>query len=258
MENIKEINLAELLSALIRKLWLILLCAVIAGALTYVYTANFIQPMYRSRITVYVNNTMENSNINNNSISATDLATSQRLVATYINILKSDRVLQPVADSIGGGISASYIRSLMTASSLEETEIFEVIISHNDPRLAAQIANAIADVAPENIAEIVEGSSTKIIDRAKVASVPYSPNKSRNTLFGIFGGALIAACFVILQTMLDVRVKGEEDLAQISNAPVLGLIPDLAMETKGSYGYSGYKYSAYKAGTGANSEEADV
>ena len=259
MENIKEINLAELLSALIRKLWLILLCAVIAGALTYVYTANFIQPMYRSRITIYVNNTMESSNNNNNhSISATDLATSQRLVATYINILKSDRVLQPVADSIGGGITSAYIRNLMNASSLEETEIFEVIISHNNPELAAKIANAIADVAPEHIAEIVEGSSTKIIDRAKVATAPYSPNKTRNTLFGIFGGAVFAACFVILQTMLDVRVKGEEDLAQISSAPVLGLIPDLAMETKGSYGYSGYKYSAYKAGTGANSEEADI
>lgn len=259
MENIKEINLAELLSALLRKLWLIVLCAVVAGALTYFYTANFIEPIYRSRITVYVNNTaVENNNHNNNSISATDLATSQRLVATYINILKSDRVLQPVADSVGGGVTPSYIRSLMTASSLEETEVFEVVIAHSDPELAAKIANAIADVAPDHIAEIVEGSSTKIIDRAKVASIPYSPNKSRNTFIGIFAGAVLAACFVILQTLLDVRVKGEEDLAQISNAPVLGLIPDLAMESKDSYGYSGYKYSAYKAGTGANSEEADV
>ncbi len=258
MENIKDINLAELFSALVRRLWLILLCSVIAGALSYVYTSNFIQPIYRSRITVYVNNALENSNNNNNSISANDLATSQRLVSTYINILRSDRVLQPVADSIGGGVTPSYIRSLMAAASLEETEVFEVVISHNDPQLAAKIANAIADVAPEHIAEIVEGSSTKIIDRAKPASSPSSPNKTRNTLFGLFGGAVLASCIIILQTLLDVRVKGEEDLAQISNAPVLGLIPDLAMESKGSYGHSGYKYSAYKAGTGANNEEADV
>ena len=57
-------------------------------------------------------------------------------------------------------------------------------------------------------------------------------------------------------------VKGEEDLALISSAPVLGLIPDLAMESKDSYGYSGYKYSAYrtsyKAENNSDSKEADV
>ena len=37
MENIKEINLAEIFSALLRKLWLIVLAAVIAGAAVYVH-----------------------------------------------------------------------------------------------------------------------------------------------------------------------------------------------------------------------------
>ena len=256
MENIKEINLAELLSALLRKLWLIVVCAIVAGALSYVYTSNFVTPMYRSRITIYVNNMMENSNTNNHTITANDLATSQRLVSTYINILKSDRVLDVVAAEVGG-VSASDIRSMLTAASLNETEVFEVNISNSDPQLAATIANAIAKIAPRHIEDIVEGSSTKIIDEAKVASVPYSPNKAQNTTFGMIGGAVVAVCFVVLQALLDVRVKGEEDLAQISSAPVLGLIPDLAIESKDAYGYSGYKYTAYKAGTGSNEEEAD-
>lgn len=258
MENIKEINLAELLSALLRKLWLVVLCAVVAGALVYAYTANFVTPMYRSRITVYVNNTIVTNNSNNLSISATDLATSQRLVATYINILKSDRVLDPVAEKVGGGLTAASIRSLMAAAALDETEVFEVQVSHSDPKMAAKIANTIAEVAPEKIEDIVAGSSTKIIDNAKVAARPFSPNKSRNTTFGMIAGAVLAICFIVLQTLLDVRVKGEEDLALISNAPVLGLIPDLAIETKDSYGYSGYKYSAYKANNDSSSEEADV
>ncbi len=259
-KNMKDINLSELLSALLRKAWLIVVCAVLLGVLTYAYTAKFITPMYRSRITLYVNNTVILENSNSLGISAADLATSQRLVATYINILKSDRVLTPVAEQVskqvGVGISPSYIRAYMSAASLEETEMFEVVISNANPYLAEQIANAIADVAPAEIAEIVEGSSTRIIDRAKPASAPYTPNRTRNTTIGMIGGALIAAVFVILQTLMDVRVKGEEDLAMISNAPVLGLIPDLAMEVKGQYGY---QYSAYKA-TSADSknEEAEA
>lgn len=262
MENIKEINLAELLSALLRKIWLIVLCAVVAGALVYAYTVNFVTPMYQSRITVYVNNTVINNANNNMSISATDLATSQRLVATYINILESNRVLDPVAEKVGHGLTAAHIRAMMAAAPMDETEVFEVRISSSNPQMAATIANAIAEVAPEKIEEIVVGSSTKIIDVAKVAAAPYAPSKSRNTTFGMIGGALIAICVVILQTLLDVRVKGEEDLALISSAPVLGLIPDLAMESKDSYGYSGYKYSAYrtsyKAENNSDTEEADV
>lgn len=244
MENIKEINLAELVSAVVRKIWLIVLCAVIAGGLAYTYTSNFITPLYRSRVTIYVNNTVMVNSSNNVAISASDLATSQRLVLTYVNILKSDRVLDKVAESIGGGLSAGYIRSLMTAGSLEETEVFEVYISHSDPKLAARIANAIAEVAPAEIANIVEGSSTKIIDKAKVAGAPYTPNKTRNTTYGIAVGAVLALCAILLQTLLDVRVKGEEDLAMLSSAPVLGLIPDLAVEIKGEYGYKGYTADA--------------
>ena len=266
MENIKEINLAELLSALLRKVWLIVLCAVVAGALVYAYTVNFVTPMYQSRITVYVNNTVITNANNNLSISATDLATSQRLVATYINILESNFVLDPVAEEVtkevGYKLTASHIRSMIVAAPMDETEVFEVRVSNADPQLASKIANKIADVAPEKIEEIVVGSSTKIIDRAKPAASPYSPIKSRNTTFGMIGGALIAVCVVVLQTLLDVRVKGEEDLALISTAPVLGLIPDLALESKDSYGYSGYKYSAYssayKAESNSGSEEADV
>ncbi len=248
MENIKEINLAEIMSALLRRLWLIVLCAVLAGALMYGYTANFITEMYKSRITVYVNNTVVVNESTAYNITASDLATSQRLVLTYINILKSDRVLDEVAAKVGRGVSAAYIRGMMTAAALDETEVFEVVISSSDPKLAHDIAKTIGEVAPDIIGEIVSGSSTSIIDWPKVATAPYAPNRNRNTAIGMIVGAVLAVCVVVLQTLLDVRVKSEDDLANISGAPVLGLIPDLAMESKDQYGYSGYKYSAYKAG----------
>ena len=259
MENIKEINFAEILSALLRKLWLIVLAAVIMGALVYGYTANFVTPMYKSRITVYVNNTVAVLNNNNVSVSASDLATSQRLVLTYINILKSDKVLDEVAKKINESpdynfknkISGGQIKGMLTAASLDETEVFEVVISNSNPKMAAAIAHEIGVVAPDIIKDIVVGSSTSIIDDAKVATAPYAPSKRTSTTVGMVVGAAIAACAVVLQTLLDVRIKGEEDLALISNAPVLGLIPDLAMESKDHYGYSGYKYRAYKADSGS-------
>ena len=267
MENIKEINLTEIMSAIVRKLWLIVLCAVVAGAAARIYTENFITPLYRSSVSIYVNNTVTTNNTTM-GISASDLATSQRLVLTYINILRSDTVLEKVAENVrekdGIQTSAGAIRGAMTAGSMGETELFEVSISTPNPHTSAAIANAIAEVAPAEIAYFVEGSSTKIVDYAKVAGGPYSPNPSQNTMLGMIGGAMIAVVIIVLQTLLDVRVKGEEDLALISSAPVLGMIPDLAMEIKDHYGYktgykSGYRTytSAYKASPRKdNNEEA--
>ena len=113
--------------------------------------------------------------------------------------------------------------------------------------MSCDVANAIGKVAPGKIEEFVRGSSTTIIDWAKPAKAPYAPSKTRNMTIGMVVGAVLAVCVVVLQTLLDVRVKNEEDLAQISSAPVLGLIPDLAMDNKDQHGYTGYKYSAYKA-----------
>ena len=259
MENIKDIKIEALFSALLRRIWLVVLCAVILGALSYAYTVNFITPIYNSSIKVYVNN---KSTAANNTISAgisqTDLTTAQRLVDIYLQILKSDRVLEPVAEAVGDGYTADHIRGLMTGVALNETGVFEVWVAHPNPEMAARIANAVADVAPPYIEDILEGSSTKIIDRAKPASKPVSPNVTQNTTLGMVGGAILAAGFVILQTLLDVRIKSEEDLSALSSAPVLGLIPDLATDNKESKGYYGYRYAAYKVGSNPGNEEADL
>lgn len=247
VDNIKEINLSELLSALLRKLWLIALCAVIAGAGMYIYTDHFVTEMYRSRVSVYVNSSTQ---INTLNISATELNTAQKLVHTYIEMVKSESVLELVAEEVAAnGVSgkkptAEEIKTMITAAPLEETEIFEVVVSSDDPQLACDIANAIGKVAPGKIEEFAVGSSTKIIDWPKPATSPYAPSKTRNALIGVIAGVGVAVCVIVLQVLLDLRVKSEEDLAKISSAPVLGLIPDLAMESQS--GYSVYKYSVYK------------
>ena len=37
---------------------------------------------------------------------------------------------------------------------------------------------------------------------------------------------------IVVRDFMDVRIKSEEDLAEISSAPVLGVIPDLNPDAK--------------------------
>lgn len=228
-----DLDLRVLLFALMRKLWLIVLCAIILGAAAYGYTEYFVTPMYRASVSIYVNNNKVNMEGTSATLTVSDLNTAQRLVSTYVTILKSDRVLDKVAQELDVELSASQIRSMISAESVDETEVFEVRISNADPVLAAQIANAIAAVAPDEIAEIVTGSATKIIDYARVPTAPYSPSIMRNVVLGVAIGVVIAVVIVVLQVLMDVRVREEADVVRIFDAPILGRIPDFGLDDKG-------------------------
>ena len=54
-----------------------------------------------------------------------------------------------------------------------------------------------------------------------------SPNYSMSAVLGFVIGAVLAITAIILAHALDVRVKSEEDLAEICSVPVLGTIPDV-------------------------------
>lgn len=228
-----ELDLKEVFSALIRRLWLIVLCAALAGSLVLIYTVAFVTPQYQASISVYVNNTDAEGKV---GISSSDLATSQKLVQTYINILKSNTVLDKVAESVDGKVTVEQIRKMIDSAAMGTTEVFQVKVTNEDPVLAAQIANAIAQIAPKEIANIVEGSSARIVDYAKVPEAPHTPSIMKNTVLGAFVGILAAMAAIVLMVLLDVRVKSEADLRKLSDAPVLGVIPDYDIDyKKGGY-----------------------
>ena len=159
----------------------------------------------------------------------------------YAFMEKHEMVADNVFETTGVRVPAATIRANMSASAVSETEVFVVRIVHTDPKIAAAIANAITVVAPVEIEEIVEGSSTKIIDHAKVPQAPYSPNKQNNTIIGFVAGAVLAIAFIVLGVLMDVRVHGEEDLARLSAAAVLGVIPDFDVEEEKGYTYTAKK-----------------
>ena len=223
-----EIDVGELFKILWKRAWIIVLCALLVGGMTLVYTANFVTPMYRAEVTMYVNNNSGNTD----TVSSSNLAVALQLVKTYVNIIKSDRVLEKVIEETGLMLTPKQIRGMLTAESVNDTEMFAVRITSSSPEMSMRIANAIADVAPGVISVIIEGSSAKVVDYAKVPNSRVSPSYTTNTIVGTLAGGILAALFFILQHLLDTRIKTEEDLERICEIPVLGSIPDFAYPTK--------------------------
>lgn len=243
-----EIDLQKLLMTYFSKWWLIVASMLAAMLIALFVTTSMITPMYQARVMIYVNNIAAGQQVD--YISNANLATSQKLVNTYVNIIKSDTVLEKVSTVSGMEMSANQIRKTMSATQVDGTEMFYVTITHADPELAARMANAIAEVAPGEIGRFVEGSSTKVIDYAKVPTVPASPSRSKNCVLGGMIGAVIALAYLTLVFLLDTRVRDEEDLHTLFDIPVLAQIPGFTAEQSehGGYGRQPYETDKEKKG----------
>lgn len=237
-----EINLRKLFAEFIRKWWVIALAALVAASATLWYTVNYMTPKYRASVTIYVNSYRGDTQME--QISSSSLATAQRLVLTYVNIIKSDTVLTRVANNSDLDFTPAQLRHMISTEQIETTEMFNVHIAHPDPQTAADVANAIAREALAGIEELVEGSSAKVVDYARVPTGRFSPSYTRNTFLGGVIGAVAAIIFITASYLLDVRLKTAEDLEMLFDIPLLGQIPVFVNKEgreKRGYGY-GYGY----------------
>ena len=215
-----EIDLGEIFRLLWSKALLLILTAVLAAAMVFSYTWFCVSPMYTASVSLYV----YSNNRSGTSVSTSDLNASKTLVDTYLVILESNSLLTQVSDQLSTPVSASAIRSMMSASAINDTEAFRVSIRSSDPALAQEIANCLADVAPAELLRVVKGGDAEVIDYAELPT-GYDWPIVRNTAVGALVGFLLAAAYVILRHLLDTTIHTEEDLTKTFSLPVLGNIP---------------------------------
>ena len=243
-----EIDLKQITINLLRRCWLILLVGILVAALAFGYAAFMITPLYASSVQLYVNNTYGN---NTQGFSSSQLAAAQSLASTYIVILGSRDVLTEIAAESGLGYSAGQIQNMITASAVNETEVFRVTVTCADYVDAAKIANAVAEVLPKKIAAYIEGSSMVVVEHATENPNPISPDTGKFAVIGFLLGCAIVVVIVVVRDLMDTTINSEEYLTQAyEDLPLLAVVPDAENPRSGS-GYRGY-YESQKV---KNSEE---
>ena len=238
-------DLFELLSLYIKRLWVIILCVLVFGVGAFSYTYFFVTPLYQSSALFYVNNSSFSVGSASVTFSASELTAAKSLVDTYIVILTSIPTLEEVIDEAGVDYTYSELEPMISASAVNATEIFRATVTAEDPSEAETIANAIARVLPDRIAEVVKGSDVSIVQRAVLASERTSPSYSKNTMTGAVIGAVFALVMLTGAYFIDENIRSEDYLTQTyPGYPLLGVIPD--METTGKKGYGYYSQSSGK------------
>lgn len=229
------IDLKHILLVLWKRVWLILLCGVLAAALSFAWATNMITPTYSSTVMMYVNTSLTAGGIN-----LSQLSLAQSLINTYIVILNNRTTLTKVIEETGLNYSYSELRNMISASPVGDTEIFSVTVTAPNPYDAEKLANAISGVLPSRVSEIIQGTTVRVVDKAIVSNTKTSPNITSFTAKGLLVGIVLACAVIVIIDLLDNVIRDENDILQSYDIPILAKIPDLMNENSSKHrGYYG-------------------
>ena len=220
----QEIDLLELIGVLWKNLFGIVIATVLGAVLVLIYTVCFVTPKYQASAMLFVNTS--SLDVGSTKINLSDLTASKSLANTYSVILKSRTTLEEVIEKAGLDYNYTQLGSMITTATVDNTEVFRVIVTSDDPNEAKKIANTIVEVLPERIKDIMDGSAVKVVDDAIAPKSYVSPSYKRNALIGALIGFVIACAIVIIRYMLDTTIHSESFLLEeYENIPLLSVVP---------------------------------
>ncbi|MFR5876798.1 MAG: YveK family protein [Eubacterium sp.] len=248
-----DANLQKMLFALIRRWKLLIIALLIGGLLGYIYTANFTTLTYTSTVEFLayaVDSQQElDDSTNTSSSNAEAVRTSNtskmnyamKMLNTYIEIMNTNEFHTKVAEDLNKRINANYtpstIRGSISIELISDTAMFKISVTTTSADLSYEIAHQLEASVPEMMKETNNGLVlASVQDKAIKAASAGSLGYPKKIAIGAAAGLLLAAIYVILRNLLDIRVKTGEELIEKYNIPVLGSIPNFEVKNsqKGS------------------------
>ena len=205
-----EINLGEIFALLLHKVWIIILAAVVCGAVGFLYSYFIITPQYQSTTKVYILNKQNSTSVTSKDYE--QLVTSRYVIEGVIKQLNLDETYESLVEKV-------------SATNTDDTRIIAITVINPDPEQAQKVANAVRDLAAQHITQVMDIEAVNVVDSANLPTSPVSPSVPKWTLIGAVIGIIIAVAVVVIQHLLDDSIKSSEDIEKYLGISTLALIP---------------------------------
>ena len=226
MKENKEIaiDVVQLFKILWKKKIAIILTAIVAAVLAFGVSSFVLTPEYSSTTRIYVvnRNQSENAGLTNQ-----DLQAGSYLVKDYKEIILSQDVLEKVISNLKLEQTGKGLSKKIQVTVPVDTRIVSIAVKDDQPEEASRIANALREVAAEKIIKVTRVSDVTTLEEARPALTPSSPNIRRNTMLAFLAGGAVMVILILLLELLDDRVKRPEDVEEVMQVALLGIVPDL-------------------------------
>ena len=231
----ETLDLGYLFGVLKKHLVMIIIIGVLCGIAGFSVAAFLIPKKYESHAMLYVENSQQNSE----SVNINDINAAQKLVNTCQIIFKSGTIMDNLIANLNLPYTKKQLDGMITASSVNGTEVMKISVECNDPKEAHEIVNELVELSKIEFSRVIKSGSIEVIDFGEVNTTPSSPNVMLITFAAAVLGVAIAYVMVLINDMFDVAIKPDDNIAQLYDVPVFAEINDFesASSTKYGYGY---------------------
>ena len=216
----EEIDLVWIFRALLKKLWLILLAAIVSACAMAGYAYFRTQPTYTSTSTMLVL-TKETT-----LTSLADLQIGSQLTKDYTILITSRPVLEEVIDELDLKMGYKQLKGLISISNPEDTRILTISVTTNNAKQAKKIVDTLAKVSAEFVHEKMEVAPPKIIEEGEVGVFKVGPVVTKKAMIGFLLGALLVCALIVVLELMNDSIQSEEDVEKYLELPVLASVPE--------------------------------
>ncbi|MGE7624979.1 YveK family protein [Viridibacillus sp. NPDC096237] len=216
------ISLQELFKIIKKRLLLIIstfiLAVSIAGGVSYF----LLTPIYEASTQILISQ----KEIENKQFIAQDVQTNLQLINTYSVIIKSPVILSKVIDNLNLNTSLEVLNNNINVSSEQDSQVINVSVQDPSLNNAVEIANMTAEVFQKDIPTLMNVDNVKILSPAVATKNIKSirPNPILNMAIGALIGLMVGVGIAFLIEYLDKTIKTEQDVSEIVELQILGLV----------------------------------
>ncbi len=207
-------NFAQVVGTVWKQRWIAALIVLLAAGASTAFALSR-PPIYESTATLVVLPNL--SNEEGGSLSFEGVAS---LVETYAEAAESQRNLRRAEGFLGRPI-----RGEVSATALSDTGILRVRGRDSSPQVAATTAQAVATAFQQSISG-VQPLEVTMLDPATQPTQPVQPRPPLIIAVGTVLGIGVAVLAALALERIRRRIETDEDLAALTDAPVIGRLPD--------------------------------
>lgn len=213
-------TLLELLHLLRKHLRLVVLlpvaCALVMGVYSYLFMSN----TYTASTSMYV--LALNQDATASTSLSTDLSASQMISNDVSTLLTSDRALAETAEDLALEDLDDYDVSVTSETT---SRVIGLTVTGPDPQTVADVANHLVANVSGIAQEVMSIESVNPIDQATAPEAPSGPNRPLYVAVALMAGLFLAVAIVVVEDMLNTKVRGQEEVEELLGIPVIGRIP---------------------------------
>ena len=219
----ETISLQDIFKVIKKRLSLIISITVGAMLIAGIISFFLLTPIYKGSTQILVSQTKQPTQ---QMIQTQEIQANLQLINTYNVIIKSPAILNEVIEQLDLDTTPEILTKSISVTNANDSQVVDITVQNEDPALAVDIANTVAQVFQSEIPNLMNADNVNILSPAILAAnpSPVKPNKTMNVAIAMVIGLMVGVGLAFLLEYLDTTVKTEQDVEDVLGLPILGLV----------------------------------